>query len=233
MARHHHKLRFESLEDRRMLTQFVPPSLPGTPVVVAPPEPGLSPIMLPPGLAVTPPDATVIAPPSPGQLPAGLGPVVGAAETTAAALSAAYLTNHPGAVVTATDVIGQYGTYTMTVSATSGLSYFSYTVVERAGLVEVAYGEFDAGTFDQLAAVELSAVVDVGALLFTQSSGGVTQVATETSLNGSITSNQTTATNPWAAAAAELVAVAAIETVELEAALVNPGAPVTASKIAV
>jgi hypothetical protein len=182
---------------------------------------------------VTPPDATVIAPPSPGQLPAGLGPVVGAAETTAAALSAAYLTNHPGAVVSATDLVGQYGTYTMTVSATSGLSYFSYTVVERAGLVQVAYSEFDAGTFDQLAAVELGAVVDVGALLFTQSCGGVTKIATETSLNGNITSNQTTATNPWAAAAAELVAVAAIDIVEFEAALVTPGALVTPSKIAV
>ena len=124
-------LRFESLENRKMLsaspnTVSPPPPPPpppsgNQPVVVAPSVAGDAPILLPPGLTTAPPNTTPVSPPpSTTGLPAGLPPIVGQAEQIGVTAFQSFQTNHPTAVPTVTDHVLADGEFTLTVTESDG-----------------------------------------------------------------------------------------------------------------
>src|SRR5690349_15650557 len=115
-------LRFESLEDRRMLsasksakaTKAVQALASGGTVVVAP-QNGLAPILLPFGTEI-PSHASVVV--DSGDLPPGLPNIAGHAEQLALNVFSTFQAAHPKAKVKVSDKLSKTGVYTLTLTAT-------------------------------------------------------------------------------------------------------------------
>jgi hypothetical protein len=174
-------LRLESLESRAILSTNPVPS------VVAPPEAGFAPVILPTGVA--PHGTTTLSPPAAGQLPQGLPSIVGHAELQAFNAIVGFQANHPTAVLNVADSIGT-STFSVTVTAQDGSNFFQYSVTEQSGLVEMNFVMGDGANAQFVAAVERTTSGDLAGVASAQfTNGALTELTVISSVNGNTTFN--------------------------------------------
>jgi hypothetical protein len=180
---------FEALEDRRMLSIINPPPPPVLiPVVIAPPEAGFSPILLPPGLTAPPGTSQLPSPPT-GQLPPGLPPLAGAAEQYAVNSIDAFSTAHPTSTLKVTDHTHD-GSFTLTLSGNSGNNFYTYTVTETKNSMSMDFSEHDGSTNIEIIGTKSIKPKD-GFLVLTDYNGShLTQLVLVTDINGHTTGYQ-------------------------------------------
>jgi hypothetical protein len=149
---------------------------PGPPIFVAPDIAGLPPIELPPGVGA-PPHTTNV--PTPTPLPPILNdtgdpfpPAFFQAEATATNAMTGFGTGHPAAAPAATDSAGATD-FSLNVLAQQGGDFYSYTVPETAGAVQVTYVMRTAAHSQLLAAYESSAIGSILNSAATDFNGGL------------------------------------------------------------
>lgn len=188
-------LRFESLEERRMLSasksaKATQPLASGGTVVVAPLN-GLAPILLPPGTE-TPSHASSLPALSSGGLPVGLPDIAGQAEQLALNLFNTFQAAHPKAKVKVSDQLSKTGVYTLTLTATDGKGHsFTETITESKTGVTVTASLVDGQHSEYIAAAQsVSGAMNAVLTDAVFDNGHFTSNLSEVQFNGHLTTRQ-------------------------------------------
>lgn len=191
-------LRFESLEERRMLsasksakaTKAVQSLTSGGTVVVAP-QNGLAPILLPPGTEI-PSHSSAVPAVDAGELTPGPPNIAGQAEQLALNVFSTFQAAHPKAKVKVSDKLSKTGVYTLTLTATDGKGHsFTETITETASGVTVTASVVDGQHSEYIAAAQ-STTGAMNAVLTDAvfDNGHFTSSLSEVQFNGRLTTRQ-------------------------------------------